>query len=145
MELDDLYQELILDHYKNPRHAAKIPEERVLVDEQNPTCGDHIRMTAAVQGDKLEDVSIECSGCAICTASASMMSERVVGQSLTEIRAFTSRFQAMMRGGEEISDDDLGDLAALKGVRKFPMRVKCATMPWHALEASIQRLDEKRG
>jgi len=140
VQLDDLYQEIILDHYKHPRHFAKIPDAEAMVDEENPTCGDHIKLTAAVADGALSDVKIECTGCAICTASSSMMAEKLINQPVGEIRSMISRFNDMMRGGEEISDDDLGDLMALKGVRKYPLRIKCCTMPWHALGAALDQL-----
>lgn len=140
MELDDLYQDIILDHYRNPRHAGRVSDADMLIDEENPTCGDHIRLSAKVADGRLADVVVECSGCAICTASASIMAERSVGHPVAEIRAFSQHFLGMMRGGPELSDDDLGDLAAFRGVRKFPIRVKCATMPWHALESALTML-----
>ena len=140
MQLDDLYQEIILDHYKHPRHFAKIPESEAMVDEENPTCGDHIKLNAAVEDGKLRDVTIECAGCAICTASSSMMAEKVAGQPVAEIRPLIARFNDMMRGGAEISDEELGDLVALKGVRQYPLRIKCCTMPWHALGSALDQL-----
>jgi len=140
VQIDDLYQEIILDHYKHPRHFAKIPESEAMVDEENPTCGDHIKLNASVSGRKLSELKIECSGCAICTASSSMMAEKVMPLNVEEIRTIISRFNQMMRGGDEMSEDELGDLAALKGVRKYPLRIKCCTMPWHALEAVLNQL-----
>lgn len=140
MQLDDLYQEIILDHYKHPRHFAMIPAGQAMVDEENPTCGDHIKLNASVSGGCLSDVRIECEGCAICTASSSMMAEKVVGRQVSEIRSMVASFNTMMRGGDEMSDDELGDMVALKGVRKYPLRVKCCTMPWHALEAALNHL-----
>jgi len=140
VQIDDLYQEIILDHYKHPRHFAKIAEADAMVDEENPTCGDHIKLNAAVADGRLSELNIECSGCAICTASSSMMAEKVIRQQVPEIRSMISRFNEMMRGGEELTDDELGDLMALKGVRKYPLRIKCCTMPWHALEAALNQL-----
>ncbi|HMP74824.1 MAG TPA: SUF system NifU family Fe-S cluster assembly protein [Kiritimatiellia bacterium] len=140
MQIDDLYQEIILDHYKHPRRAKVIPDAEALVDEENPTCGDHIKLNARVARDRIEDVEIDCQGCAICTASASMMAERVPGQSIADVRRFASAFAEMMRGGAEIPEDELGDLTALCGVRQYPLRVKCATMPWHALENALKKL-----
>lgn len=142
MQLDDLYQEIILDHYKHPRHFARIPPEQAMVDEENPTCGDHIKLTAAVASQALSDIKIECEGCAICTASSSMMAEKTLGKPVAEIRSMISRFNEMMRGGEEMSDDELGDLMALKGVRKYPLRIKCCTMAWHALGAALDQLEK---
>jgi nitrogen fixation protein NifU and related proteins len=141
VQLDDLYQEIILDHYKHPRHFAKIPADQAMVDEENPTCGDHIKLTAAVAAGRLSDVKIECEGCAICTASSSMMAEKVIGQKVTDIHPMIARFNEMMRGGVEMSDDELGDLIALKGVRKYPLRIKCCTMAWHGLEVALKQLN----
>lgn len=142
MQLDDLYQEIILDHYKHPRHFAKIAAGEAMVDEENPTCGDHIKLNAAVADGKLRDVKIECEGCAICTASSSMMAEKTLGMAVAEIRPLIQRFSDMMRGGAEIPDEELGDLVALKGVRKYPLRIKCCTMAWHALGAALDQLEK---
>lgn len=140
MEIDDFYQEIILDHYKSPRHAAKIPDGAAMVDEENPTCGDHIKLNASVAGGKVSDIQIECGGCAICTASASIMAERCFGRPVAEVRDYAHRFIGMFRGGPDMTDDELGDLVALKGVRKYPLRVKCATMGWHAIDAALAKL-----
>lgn len=142
MQLDDLYQEIILDHYKHPRHFAKIAAGEAMVDEENPTCGDHIKLNAAVADGKLRDVKIECEGCAICTASSSMMAEKTLGMAVAEIRPLIQRFNDMMRGGAEIPGEELGDLVALKGVRKYPLRIKCCTMAWHALGAALDQLEK---
>ncbi|HMO50761.1 MAG TPA: SUF system NifU family Fe-S cluster assembly protein [Kiritimatiellia bacterium] len=139
MQLDDLYQEIILDHYKHPRHFANIPDGEAMVDEENPTCGDHIKLNATVNADCVASVKIECQGCAICTASSSMMAEKVTGRPVAEIRDLIARFNDMMRGGAELSDEELGDLVALKGVRNYPLRVKCCTMAWHALGAALDQ------
>lgn len=138
MEMDEFYQEIILDHYKNPRHAAKIPDGQAAIDEENPTCGDRIKLNARVSDGILTDVQIECNGCAICTASASIMAERSVGRPVAEVLDVAHRFIGMFRGGPDMSDDELGDLIALKGVKKYPLRVKCATMGWHAIEAALR-------
>jgi len=140
VQLDEIYQEIILDHYKHPRHARIIAEDEALVNEENPTCGDHIKLNARLEGDQVADVEIDCQGCAICSASASMMAERVVGQPITEVMKFSDSLIEMMRGGPVLSESELGDLTALSGVRQYPLRVKCATMPWHALESAIRRL-----
>lgn len=140
MELDELYQEIILDHYKHPRHARKLSDAEALIDEENPTCGDHIKLSARLEGDRIADVAVDCAGCAICTASASIMSEQVMGRPAAEAVAFGRRFAAMLRGEGDLTDEELGDLIALKGVAKYPLRVKCATMGWHALEAAVRKL-----
>ena len=140
MEIDDLYQDIILDHYKRPRHARKLAEAEALIDEENPTCGDHIRLSARVEQGVVAEVATECTGCAICTASTSIMTEQTVGRPVDEVRARIDRFTNLMRGRGDMTDDDLGDLIALKGVRNYPLRVKCATMGWHALEAALRKL-----
>ena len=140
MELDDLYQEIILDHYKHPRRHRAIPDAEAMVDEENPTCGDHIKLSATVADGRVADVQVDCQGCAICTASASMMAEKVVGIPVAEAQAFAHAFTALMRGGPDLTDDQLGDLVALRGVSQYPLRVKCATMPWHALDAALKKL-----
>ncbi len=140
MELDDLYQEIILDHYKQPRNHRAIPDAEAMVDEENPTCGDHIKLTARIDEERVAEVTVDCQGCAICTASASMMTEKAVGATVAEARQFAQDFTAFMRGGPDMTDDRLGDLVALRGVRNYPLRVKCATMPWHALEAALKKI-----
>ncbi|HMP74203.1 MAG TPA: SUF system NifU family Fe-S cluster assembly protein [Kiritimatiellia bacterium] len=143
MDLDELYQEIILDHYKKPRHFRKLSEAEAMVDEENPTCGDHIRLNAGVGEGRLTSIDVDCEGCAICTASASMMAEKVLGDEVVKVRELIRRFNDMMRGGEELSEEELGDLVALKGVRKFPLRIKCATMPWHGLKAALDQLESE--
>jgi nitrogen fixation NifU-like protein len=140
VELDDLYQEIILDHYRKPRNARKLGDAEALVDEENPTCGDHIKLTAKVVAGKIDDVTIDCAGCAICTASASIMTEMVKGHPVVFARELTRRFTGLMRGEGAMSDEEMGDLVALRGVTRYPLRVKCATMSWHALDAALGKL-----
>ena len=140
MQFDDLYQEIILDHYRHPRHSGKVTDEELLIEEENPTCGDQIRITASVTDGMVADIRFEAHGCAISTASSSMMSEELVGKTVTEVRRRIADFVSMMRGEKEISPDELGDLIALEGVKKFPMRIKCATMCWHAAGKALDRL-----
>lgn len=140
MELDDLYQEVILDHYRHPRHFAEVSEAEALVDEENPLCGDHIRLVARLEAGRLQDVRVSCQGCAICTASASMMAEVVSGQWVEDVQRQAKKFLVILRGEQTAQAEELGDLLALGGVSRFPMRVKCATMPWHALQALLARL-----
>jgi nitrogen fixation NifU-like protein len=140
MELEELYQDIILDHYRHPRNARALAESEVLADEENPTCGDHIRLAVSVAGGRVTDVQFEGKGCAISTASASLMSERLKGAPVTEARALIADFVALIRGEKNIPADALGDLAALEGVKEYPMRVKCATMAWHAMGKALDRL-----
>ena len=141
MQMDDLYQEMIIDHYKHPRHAATLRDEEVLVDEENPTCGDRIRLTATVAPDgTVEDIRYDANGCAISVASASMMAETLVGMPAAEARGCIADFLALMRGKKEMTPEELGELAALEGVKNFPMRIKCATMCWHAVAHALDQL-----
>lgn len=137
-ELDELYQEILLDHYRRPRHFGPMPDADREVDGHNPLCGDRVRLRLRLEGDRLADVRFEGVGCAISTASASMMAEAVRGRRADEALALGERFRAHLLGdGSAPADEALGDLAALGGVRAFPMRVKCATLPWHALRAAL--------
>lgn len=140
MELDDLYQEIILDHYRNPRHAGDVSDEELLVDEENPTCGDQIRLTARVENGVVKDIRYDARGCAISTASASMMGEELIGKPVEEARASIAGFVALMRGEKEADPDELDDLAALEGVKRYPLRIKCATMAWHAAGLALDKL-----
>ena len=141
MELDELYQDLILDHFKHPRNFRPLADVEVLVDEENPTCGDHIRLTAKVEQGKIVDIKFDGKGCAISTASASMMSEKLIGMPVTDARQLIGNFVALIRGEKEMDADTLGELAALEGVKQYPMRVKCATMSWHAAQKALDKLN----
>ncbi|MFN0091930.1 MAG: Fe-S cluster assembly sulfur transfer protein SufU [Acidimicrobiales bacterium] len=148
--LEDLYREIILDHYKSPRNRGELPAPPAhRVEGLNPLCGDEVVLYAAVDGDTLTDVRFTGAGCSISQSSASMMAAAVKGKSVEEIRRLTHAFKAMMSIHEHEGDPDadhdhlgevrLGDLEALKGVVKFPARIKCATLAWNALN---QALDE---
>jgi nitrogen fixation protein NifU and related proteins len=136
---DDLYQEIILDHYRNPRNAAKLdylPETAV---HENPTCGDALKLIAKVSAQGIvEEILFDGKGCAISMASASIMTEELKGKPVTEVRERIQGFLRIMRG-ESPADalDDWGDLACLKGVISYPVRVKCATLAWHALDGAL--------
>jgi nitrogen fixation NifU-like protein len=142
IELDDLYQEIILDHFKHPRHARALREGEELVDEENPTCGDQIRLTASVEDGKIKEIAYESRGCAISVASSSMMSEALLGLSVEEARRRVHDFVQIMTGKQEQVGDEWGDVVALEGVKRYPLRIKCATMSWHALEHALDRLAE---
>ncbi len=123
-----------------PTYAGKVSDDELLIEEENPTCGDQIRITATVTDSIVEDIRFEAHGCAISTASSSMMSEELVGKPVADVRRRISDFVSMMRGEKEIPEDELGDLIALEGVKNFPMRIKCATMCWHAAEKALDKL-----
>ncbi len=138
MAFDDLYQEIILDHAKHPRNKENL--DFISDDEvhENPTCGDAIKL--AVEFDshgKLKRVRFDGDGCAISTASASMMTELVEGKTREDALSMATGFVGIMRDGAENTLEEWGDIMALEGVIKYPLRVKCATLPWHALEHSL--------
>ena len=139
-QLDDLYMEIILDHYKSPRNKADLSH---LSDEnlhENPSCGDSIKLEVLVGDDgRISSVRFDGHGCAISTASASLMSERFTGKTPDEARELISVFLNVLRGEEPAEKlVQWGDLAVLGGVVQFPMRVKCATLAWHALEKALE-------
>ena len=140
MELDNLYQDIILDHFKHPRNYGPISPEAVLVDEENPTCGDHIRMTVSVESGRVGRVQFDGKGCAISMASSSMMTEEVSGKPVEEVRVLAAKVIEFLRGEKKMVENELGDLMALSGVKEYPLRVKCATLGWHALLKALDRL-----
>lgn len=142
-ELDELYQEILLDHYKRPRNFGPLPGSDHEADGHNPLCGDRVHVRLKLDGDRLAEVKFEGSGCAISTASASMMTEAVRGKSVQDAERAFARFRALLTGpAGAVPDEELGEMAALAGVRAFPMRVKCATLPWHTLKAAIESKTE---
>ncbi|GMU64469.1 MAG: iron-sulfur cluster assembly scaffold protein NifU [Acidobacteriota bacterium] len=137
-ELTDLYQEILLEHYRHPRNHGPLPGADREIDGHNPLCGDRIRLRLRLDGDRLAEVRFEGSGCAISTASASMMTEAVRGRSVAEALELAEQFREVMtKPGNEPLPETWGELAALEGVRAFPMRVKCATLAWHALRSAL--------
>lgn len=145
LELDELYRELILDHYRHPHHRDKLPRPDVTAEGFNPVCGDEIEMELDFDGDRLEAIGVRGRGCSISQASASMMSDLVEGKRIDEIRHLNSRFADMMRSPEGEVPEELGDLEALQGVAKFAVRVKCATLGWHTLEEGIKQHENGDG
>jgi nitrogen fixation NifU-like protein len=144
VSLDDLYREVILDHYRNPRRRGSLEHPDAHADGQNPLCGDEISLDLAVDGDRVTDVRIRGRGCSISQASASMMAEAVAGKTISEIEELAHRFKAMMEieAGDPGLDESrpgsaLGDLEALRGVRRFPVRIKCADLPWATLAQAL--------
>jgi nitrogen fixation NifU-like protein len=147
-DLRDLYRELILDHARSPRHFGKLPGATHSAEGINPLCGDKLRLYFRIGADgRIEDARFEGSGCAISVASASLLTDTVIGMTRSEALGF---FEALTErltgrspaGGGAGSDIDLGKLRALEGVRDFPSRVKCATLAWHALNAAILQDNE---
>ena len=138
-DLTDLYQQVILDHNRNPRNFGKLAGAEH-AEGHNPLCGDHVTVYARVSGAKVDEVAFEGSGCAISKAAASLMTTMVKGKATTEVEALAGRFHAMVTADPTtpVETNDLGKLAAFAGVRAFPARVKCATLPWHTLRAALR-------
>ena len=172
--LEDLYREIILDHYRNPRNRGELPAPPAHVETGfNPLCGDEITLYVQIDGDRLEDIKLTGQGCSISQSSASMMSTAVKGKSLPEARAIIRTFKSMMSIHEQKLDGDgtdegdwptqagspesgsasggsepevsLGDLEALQGVVKFPVRIKCATLSWNTLSQALDQLTPANG
>jgi nitrogen fixation protein NifU and related proteins len=145
-ELDSLYQEIILDHYKNPRHGGLRDPFEAEVHHVNPTCGDEVTLRVHVADGTVGDVSYDAVGCSISQASASVLTELVIGKSVDDAMAIHQTFLTLMQGkGEVEADEDvLEDAIAFAGVAKFPARVKCALLSWMAWkDATVQTLEEK--
>jgi len=137
MSSDDLYQELILDHARHPRNHGRLCEGAACAQGVNPLCGDELRVCVRVEEDVLSCVRFEGQGCAISTASASLMTEAVQGRRVEEVLALSARMRSLLTGGPA-ERAGLGKLEALLGVARFPARVKCAALAWHALEAALR-------
>jgi len=138
-ELDDLYQEIILDHNRHPANFRPMPDAHRTVEADNPLCGDQLTLFLKLDGGRIADISFQGNGCAISVASASLLTERLTGATVAEAEALFETMHAVLTGapGHDPDAEELGSLAALAGVRRYPMRVKCATLSWHALKAAL--------
>jgi nitrogen fixation NifU-like protein len=136
-ELNDLYQEVILDHNRRPRNFRVIDPATARQEGYNPLCGDRLTLYLTLDGDVIKDLSFQGSGCAISKASASLMTEQVKGKTVGQARALFERFHAMITSNPGAPADDLGKLNVLAGVREFPTRVKCASLAWHTMKAAV--------
>ncbi|MBS4220836.1 SUF system NifU family Fe-S cluster assembly protein [Bacillus sp. FJAT-49711] len=136
--LDALYRQVIMDHYKNPRNKGSLRDGNLTVDMNNPTCGDRIHLTMKVEDGKVTDAKFEGEGCSISMASASMMTQTIIGQDVETAVKLSHIFSDMIQGKDYDDDLDLGDIEALQGVSKFPARIKCATLAWKAMEKGLQ-------
>ncbi len=144
MAIEELYREVILDHYRNPRRRGSLAGDHIHAEGQNPSCGDEFSLDIAVADGTVVDAAIQGQGCSISQASGSMMAEAIVGKSIAEIDALTHKFKLMMaiEEGDDPIDEErpgsvLGDLEALRGVKRFPVRIKCADLPWTTLTDAI--------
>jgi nitrogen fixation NifU-like protein len=139
-DLSDLYQEVILDHNRRPRHFGVLAGANRTAKGHNPLCGDKLVVYLKIDAGRITGVSFEGSGCAISKASASLMTDAIDGHSVAEVTAMFDRFRAMVTSPHDrpIDQDALGKLAVLAGVREFPVRVKCASLAWHTLKAALE-------
>ena len=143
-DLRDLYQEVILEHSKAPRNFHPLAEANQKAEGFNPLCGDHFTVYVTTEGDSIQDVAFQGSGCAISKASASMMTQAVKGKSKAEAKKLFDTFHKLVTTGEANGDrSNLGKLAVFSGVSEFPVRVKCATLAWHTLQAALEGKQEK--
>jgi nitrogen fixation NifU-like protein len=143
MDLRELYQDIILDHGRHPRNFRPIEHPTHTAKGYNPLCGDRVTIYLSIVGDHIDDVSFEGRGCAISTAAASLMTEILKGKTLEEAQALFAQFHAKVTGGDiaglpEALEDDAERLEPLTGVKAYPARVKCATLPWHAFDAALK-------
>ena len=145
-DLNDLYQEVILDHNKSPRNNRALDDADRRADGYNPLCGDRVTVFVNIEGDIVKDVTFEGSGCAISTASASLMTQSLKGKTLEEAKALFTRFHGLVTGEpaevEQGSNPGLGKLEVFSGVCKYPARVKCATLAWHTVNAALDKSDD---
>ncbi len=137
-ELQELYRDLILDHARSPRHFGKLEDASHHAEGINPLCGDKLKVFLKLDsGKNIVDAKFEGSGCAISVASASLLTDTIIGRTADEALEFSSAIVSTLTGSATRPDFDLGKLAALQGVKEFPARVKCATLAWHALDAAV--------
>ena len=137
--LEELYQEIILDHYRRPRNKGKVDPADFQAREYNPLCGDEIEVTARFKDGKIAEVKFDGHGCSISQASASIMTQKLVGKTVAEAEKVIDSFLKMMRGEAPFGGREMGDLKALEGVLKFPVRVKCATLAWNTARNGIEQ------
>lgn len=145
-QLDELYREVILDHYRNPRRQGKLDGDHIHADGNNPSCGDELSLDIVVEDGVVTDAAMQGQGCSISQASASMMMDAIVGKKVAEVEALTHQFKIMMtieEGDDPINPDRpgsvLGDLEALQGVKQFPVRIKCADLAWTTLADALDQ------
>lgn len=138
-DLKDLYQEVIIDHNRSPRNFGKMDSPDRTLEGFNPLCGDRLTLYLKMDGEQINDISFDGSGCAISVASASMMTDTMKGKTATEAEQIFNKFHELVTtDGSNVDSEKLGKLAALAGVREYPTRVKCATLCWHTLHSALE-------
>ena len=138
LSLDELYKEVILDHYRAPRNKGRIDPHDIALERNNPLCGDELELFLRFDGDTLEAIGFEGKGCSISQASASMMTEKIMSVPIKDAAALAESIKRMMAGEEEGDPGELGDLVSLKGVVKYPVRIKCALLSWNTLLEALE-------
>ena len=141
-QFDDLYREVIIDHYRKPRHRGTLPGAPIHVEGMNPVCGDEIRLDLAMDDGHIGAIAFSGQGCSISQASASMLTERVQGKAVAEVNEVIRHFRDMLTAGAPPADD-LGDLEALQGVANYPVRVKCALLSWNVLQEGLNQASKR--
>jgi nitrogen fixation NifU-like protein len=139
MDLKELYRDVILDHNKRPRNFGKLESSDAHADGHNPLCGDRLTVFLKMDGNRVDDIRFEGKGCAISTASASLMTEAIKGKDRADIGALFDKIHSMLTRQNAVADPSLGKLAALSGVGEYPARVKCASLCWHTLNAALDK------
>ena len=142
-QLDELYRDVILDHFKNSRYAGELPQAQIKAAGSNPLCGDELAFDIRMDGGRLRQVRFHGKGCAISQAAASMLAQQIEGGTPDEARRVVEAMKGLMQGREPEASVDLGDLEALSGVRKFPVRVKCAALSWNVIEQGLKEYQAK--
>lgn len=140
MSLQEVYRQVILDHYRNPRHREPLTYPDVSSEGTNPLCGDEVKVQLQLRDGLISAISVAGKGCSISQSSASLMGEAASGQPIPDVLGLSSRFQGLMKAPADSGENgyaDLGDLIALAGVRRYPVRIKCATLPWITLEQAL--------
>jgi len=143
--LDDMYRDIIMDHYRSPRGKQPVEKADIKSDGSNPACGDELEMQVDVTDGALKQIHVDCKGCAISVASGSMLAEIVKGRPLEEARRIAELVRRMLKGEDIELPDDLGDIDALKGVRQFPVRIKCALLSWVTLIEGLENYEKGQG
>ncbi|HYJ60334.1 MAG TPA: SUF system NifU family Fe-S cluster assembly protein [Actinomycetota bacterium] len=145
MAIDEIYKEVILDHYKNPRNKRELPGATYVCTRNNPLCGDEISVLANLADGTIAEVTFQGAGCSISQSSASMMTEAVSGAPVDDALSLAADFRAMMAGEAEPDEARFGDLVALKGVVQYPIRIKCAVLAWDVLQEALQGTGDAAG
>lgn len=139
MKLEELYKEIIINHYNNPRNFGELPDANATAEGANPLCGDEIHLELLVKNGIVEDVKFHGAGCSISRASASMMTEIIKGKKIEDVKKLSEKFKEMLFEGKD--DEELGELEAFKGVRVVPIRIKCAVLSWNVLEEAMKKIE----